>query len=88
MKPGGRFLPTDGAGNMLRVFTTRNRDRKVLFPVRAVTREDLVFLAGLIEAGRFRVVVDRTYPLEEVVEAHRYVDTEQKVGSVILTVAG
>ena len=87
LKPGGRFLPTDGAGNFIRVFTTRNQDKKVIFPARAVTKKDLVFLAELIEARRFRVVIDRTYPIEEVVEAHRYVDTEQKVGNVILTVA-
>jgi NADPH:quinone reductase-like Zn-dependent oxidoreductase len=52
-----------------------------------VTKKEVVFLKELIEAGRYRVVIDRTYALEDVVEAHRYVDTEQKVGNVILTVA-
>ena len=88
LKPGGRFLPTDGAGNIVRVLTTRNQDKKVIFPAGATTKKDVLFLKELIEAGRFRVVIDRTYPLEDVVEAHRYVDTEQKVGNVILTVAG
>jgi NADPH:quinone reductase-like Zn-dependent oxidoreductase len=88
LKPGGRFLPTDGAGNLVRVLTTRFQDKKVIFPSSRVTKKDLVFLKELIEAGRFRVVIDRTYALEDVVEAHRYVDTEQKVGNVILTVAG
>jgi NADPH:quinone reductase-like Zn-dependent oxidoreductase len=87
LKPGGRFLPTDGAGNLIRVLTTRFQDKKVIFPGR-VTKKDVVFLKELIEAGRFRVVIDRTYGLQDVVEAHRYVDTEQKVGNVILTVAG
>ena len=87
LKPGGRFLPTDGAGNLVRVLTTRFQDKKVIFPSSRVTKKDLVFLKELIEAGRFRVVIDRTYALEDVVEAHRYVDTEQKVGNVILTVA-
>jgi NADPH:quinone reductase-like Zn-dependent oxidoreductase len=87
LKPGGRFLPTDGFDNFLRVFTTRFQDKKVIFPSSRVTKNEVVFLKELIEAGRFRVVIDRTYPLEDVVEAHRYVDTEQKVGNVILTVA-
>lgn len=86
LKPGGRFLPTDGAANMLYVFTTRFADKKVVFSPR-IAKQDVVFLRELIEAGRFRPVVDRTYSFEEVVEAHRYVDTEQKVGNVILTVA-
>ena len=87
LKPDGQFLPTDGAANMLLVFTTRFQDKKVTFPVRAVTKQDVVFLKELIEARRFRVVIDRTYAFEDVVEAHRYVDTEQKVGNVILTIA-
>ena len=87
LKPGGRFLPTDGAGNLLRVLTTRFQDKKVIFPVGAVTKREVVLLKELIEAGRYRVVIDRTYALEDVVEAHRYVDTERKVGNVILTVA-
>ncbi|TMD16328.1 MAG: NAD(P)-dependent alcohol dehydrogenase, partial [Chloroflexi bacterium] len=87
LKPGGRFLPTDGFDNFWRVLTTRSQDKKVIFPARAATKEDVVFLKELIEAGRYRVVIDRTYALGDVVEAHRYVDTEQKVGNVIMTVA-
>ena len=40
----------------------------------------------LVEAGRYRPVIDRTYPLEDVVEATRYVETGQKTGNVVLTV--
>ena len=52
-----------------------------------MTKADVIFLKEVIEAGRYRVVIDRTYTLDGVVEAHRYVDTEQKVGNVIMTVA-
>jgi NADPH:quinone reductase-like Zn-dependent oxidoreductase len=44
-----------------------------------------LFLKGLMEAGHYRAVIDRRYPLAEVVEANRYVDTEQKTGNVVLT---
>lgn len=46
-----------------------------------------VFLAGLAQEGRFKPVIDRRYPFEEIVEAHRYVDAGHKKGNVVVTVA-
>ena len=55
-------------------------------PIPTYTKQELLLLKELVEAGRYRPVIDRTYPLEDVVEATRYVETGQKTGNVVLTV--
>jgi NADPH2:quinone reductase len=88
LQPGGVYLPTDGFRNVaLWLLHKRVGDKKVVFelPPR-MRKQDVLFLKGLIEAREYRPVIDRAYPLEAVAEAHRYVDTHQKVGNVVLTV--
>jgi len=90
LKLGGVYLPTDGFGNLLlALWTPRFGDKKVLFqlPPR-YTKVDVVFLRELVEAGSYHAVIDRSSPLEEVVEASRYVETEQKTGNVVLIING
>jgi NADPH:quinone reductase-like Zn-dependent oxidoreductase len=68
------------------LWTSRIGDKKVIFQIPPrQTKQDVHFLKGLVEAGKFRAVIDRRYPLEDVIEATRYVETEQKVGNVVLT---
>ena len=50
-------------------------------------KQDVLLFKELIEAGEFRAVVDRRYPMDKVVEAHRYVETWHKAGNVVLTIA-
>ena len=89
LKPGGKYLATDGLQDVvLAVWTARLAGKKVVFPVPPrYTKEDVLFLSGLIEAVEYHAVVDRCYPLEQVVEATRYVETRQKRGNVVLTVS-
>ena len=88
LEPGGIYLPTDGFANLIwALWPSRSGDKKVVFQIPPrQTKQDVLFLKGLIEAGKFRPVIDRRYPLDEVVDATRYVETEQKTGNVVLTV--
>jgi NADPH:quinone reductase-like Zn-dependent oxidoreductase len=88
LKPGGAYVATDGFRNLfLAVWTSRIGDKKALFPIPPhYTKKNVLFLKGLIETGKYRAVIDRRYPLEDVVEATRYVETQQKTGNVVLTI--
>ncbi len=91
LKPGGLFLATELGflwQNPLLALTTRRSSKKVVFSVKDKTKDDVRFLKELIERGEYRPVVDRSYPLEDAAEAHRYVETLQKTGNVVLTVDG
>jgi NADPH:quinone reductase-like Zn-dependent oxidoreductase len=72
----------------LALWTSRIGDKRVVFQIPPrYAKQDLLFIKELIEAGRYRAVIDRCYPLEDVIEAARYVETEQKTGNVVLTVS-
>ena len=61
-------------------------NKKTVFPLPTDIRRSILLIKKLIEEGRFIAVIDRKYPLEQIVEAYRYVETGQKTGGVVITV--
>jgi NADPH:quinone reductase-like Zn-dependent oxidoreductase len=88
LKPDGIYVSMDlgfGYHVPLLALATRSRRRKrARLGVGRYRKEDLQLVKELVEAGKYRPVIDRTYPLDEVVEATRYVETGQKSGNVVL----
>jgi len=92
LRPGGLYIETD-LGFMwhvplLALLTRWIGSKRVRLPIPKYTKEDILFVKELVEAGKYRAVVDRTYPFEDVVEATRYVETGHKTGNVVLTLDG
>jgi NADPH:quinone reductase-like Zn-dependent oxidoreductase len=88
LAPGGALLLviSDLRGIVRAPWRTRRSGKRVTADVGTPTAEDLAFLVDLAESGRYRAVRDRTFDLADVVEAHRFVDTGRKRGSVVLRI--
>jgi NADPH:quinone reductase-like Zn-dependent oxidoreductase len=93
LKPDGLYLTTVLSPTILRqmLWTSRfgRQKAQIVFAGLRPTEEKngyLALLLDLVEAGEFKPVVDRTYPLEQIAEAHRYVETGRKKGSVVITI--
>jgi NADPH:quinone reductase-like Zn-dependent oxidoreductase len=90
--PGGVYVSSDlgpFAQNLALPLATRvgrGRTRRVVFPLPIETPEVLEYLRARLESGAFRPLLDRTYPLEDIVDAYRYVESGRKVGNVVIAV--
>src|SRR4029450_10195449 len=91
LKPGGIYVSMD-LGFMyhlplLALGTRGFGSKRATVGIGRYRKEDLVLIKELVEAGKYRPVIDRTYELDEIVEAVRYVESGQKTGNVVLRVS-
>jgi NADPH:quinone reductase-like Zn-dependent oxidoreductase len=87
LNPGGRYLMGNPRlSDMLRsVLTSRFTDKAAIFAFAAEKEEELLALREMIEAGKIRPIVDKIYPMAQAAEAHRRVETEQRLGPVVIS---
>jgi NADPH:quinone reductase-like Zn-dependent oxidoreductase len=89
LKPGGIYISSELGPRWQNVYlpliTRITGDKKVIFPVPTDKKGSMLFIRKLMEQGKFKAVIDRTYLPEQAAEAYRYVASGQKTGNVILT---
>ncbi len=90
LNPKGRYLMGNPRiSDMLRsVLTSRFTDKTAIFAFAGEKEEELLALKEMIESGKIKSIVDKIYPLDQAAQAHRRVETEQRLGIVVISVGG
>ncbi|WP_331955473.1 NAD(P)-dependent alcohol dehydrogenase [Amnibacterium sp.] len=90
MKPSGIYISSElgprAENPFLALIAPMRRGKRVLFPIPRHDQAMVAYLGDLMSSGRFRPLIDRTYPLTRIVEAYRYVETGRKIGNVVIMV--
>lgn len=90
LKPAGTYFSTElgylSQNVFLALLTPLFGGKKVKFPIPTDSKKDILYFKELIESGRYQAVIDRTYKLEDIVEATRYVETGEKTGNVVIII--
>jgi D-arabinose 1-dehydrogenase-like Zn-dependent alcohol dehydrogenase len=90
LKKKGIYISTElgylSQNPYLALYTPILRGKKVLFPIPTINKEDVVFLKELVKENKFKPVIDRSYKLEEILNAYKYVESGQKTGNVLIDI--
>jgi NADPH:quinone reductase-like Zn-dependent oxidoreductase len=88
--PNGFYISSElgayGSNIWLSLFTPLFGGKKVKFPMPGAIQDSLHLIQKLLESGKFKPLIDRTYPLQEIVDAYEYVASGQKVGNVVINI--
>ncbi|MEP7192838.1 MAG: NAD(P)-dependent alcohol dehydrogenase [Actinomycetota bacterium] len=89
LKPDGIYISSElgplAQNPFLALIAPLHGGKKVLFPIPKHDQEMIGYFRELLESGEFRPVIDRTYPLDQIVQAYTYVETGQKTGNVVIS---